>query len=99
MTDRFARRGLLPAVQARRLQYGFGLWIDNGGAKKWFPAQSWKSYFPPPRFEQAVSSALRASDEYVWVYSHVARFFPPAALPPEYLEAIERARVTAAQDG
>lgn len=91
MRARTESRTMLPVALRSRLQIGFGLWIDNGGKRRWFPEQPWRNHFTPSGFEDALKSALRATDEYVWVYSQEARFFPPSALPTEYLEAMRRA--------
>ncbi len=91
MRARTASRTVLPTALRSRLQIGFGLWIDNGGRRRWFPEQPWRNHFTPSGFEDALKAALRATDEYVWVYSQEARFFPPAALPEEYLQAMRRA--------
>jgi hypothetical protein len=92
MTDRLTERGLLPFVESGGLQHAFALWLDKGGRERWFPEDPSRNYFSPARFEAALRAALAASDEYVWVYSQVARFFPPSALPGPYVDAIRRAR-------
>lgn len=92
MADRAARRRVAQESSGGKLEYGFGLWIDYGGVKRWFAEQPWRNHFSPDRFERALTAAMRSTDEYVWIYSHGARFFPPSSLPNDYLEAMRRAR-------
>jgi hypothetical protein len=51
-------------------------------------------------FEGAVASALDITDRYVWIYSEEPKWWTSARpdgenLPPEFIEAIEQARVDA----
>jgi hypothetical protein len=91
MRQHVAARSTLPDSARHRIQVGFGLWIDNGGKRHWFAEQPWRNYFTPSGFEDALTAALRESDEYVWIYSQEVGFFPPVALPREYLDAMQRA--------
>ncbi len=53
-------------------------------------------HFTPEELEAAVRAALRAADEYVWIYSETPRWWtdagPPAKLPEAYAEALRRAK-------
>ncbi len=94
MTDRIAQRSVLAPDQRRAIEIGFGLWIDNGGRRKWSADDASMNYFTPSGLRTALENAFRASDRYVWIYSEAVSFFPPTALPPDYLDAIVRARAT-----
>lgn len=65
-----------------KVKAGFGLWIDNRRNPHYFTAEE---------FERAVLHALDVSDEYVWIYSHRVRFFPPSGVDPSYIEALANA--------
>lgn len=74
------------ALYREKVRVGFGLWLDYGARLE---------HFSPADFEAAVAQALRATDDYVWVYSQGPRFFPPSGEAGAYVEAIERARTAA----
>ncbi len=82
-----------PERYARQVQAGFGLWLDYGGTKRWNTADFTQNFFRPDEFERALRAALEVSDHYVWIYSHVPRFFPQSELPEAYLQAIRAARL------
>jgi hypothetical protein len=62
---------------------GFGIWLDN---------HRQANYFSPDEFSRVVSSALKVSDRYVWIYSEGPRFFPPTGIEPSYIKALATAR-------
>ena len=83
----------LPESYRRRVQAGFGLWMDCrwrqvGWNENEFP----KNHFTPKEFEAAVRSALQVSDEYVWIYTEQPKWWTGERLPEEYVEALENAR-------
>lgn len=86
-----------PAAYEALIQIGMSLRIDTPRrGSPWQPRDPERNHFSPARFERALRGALQATDRYVWIYSEDApRFFPPALLPPLYLEAIQAARHTA----
>jgi len=94
--------GVLPIVGDPRryrdcMQVGFGLWLDYDWRRNgWSAEDTSKNYYAPASFEQALRSALRASDGYVWVYSETPRWWnrvaPSARVPDGYASALRRAR-------
>ena len=81
----------VPEHYTRQVQAGFGLWLDYGA--RWDTREFARNYFQPAEFSAAVRAALEISDRYVWIYSHLPRFFPPENLPDAYLDAIRSGRV------
>lgn len=83
-----------PAIYRASITAGMSLRIDFQAPRtRWQTQFPERNYFSPARFERALRGALEASDRYVWIYSEAnPHFFPPARLPPEYLEAIRAAR-------
>ena len=66
---------LLPMVAVPR-QYqkhssiGFGIWMDEDWRKYGWDTNSFsKNYFTPEAFENSVRTALKTSDEHVWIYT------------------------------
>ena len=94
--------GVLPIVRDPRkyrevFSCAFGLWLDNDWRKHgWDTKDFAKNYFTPETFEQSVHAALQATDQYVWIYSEVPRWWTPAGgptnLPAAYEQAVSRAR-------
>ncbi len=95
-------QGLLPIVRdlsryAQVVSIGFGLWLDHDWRKTgWNTEEPDKNYFSPEAFELSVREALKAADQYVWVYSETPRWWSeggqPVKLPSAYDEAIRCAR-------
>ena len=90
----------VPEAYRTRLGFGFGLWLDYDWRHRgWSAGEPSRNYFTPDRFETALVAALRATDEYVWVYSETPRWWgstkPEARVPEAYVSAIRRARATA----
>lgn len=73
-----------PEAYSKRVQVGFGLWIDYG--KKF-------NHFKPESFQEALTAALEVSDRYVWIYGQTPSFFPPSNIPDAYIEAVKQARL------
>jgi hypothetical protein len=73
----------VPEHYKKKVKAGFGLWLDNTNKP---------NYFTPEEFQRAVSSALKVSDGYVWIYSQGPRFFPPSGVAPSYIKALAAAR-------
>jgi len=73
--------GVLPIVAdprryRARMQLGFGLWLDYDWRRQgWSRADHSSNYFTPDQLGRSLSEALRASDEYVWVYSETPRWW------------------------
>jgi len=78
----------LPELYRQKVQAGFGVWLDYSQKP---------DYFTPEEFQRALRYALEISDEYVWLYTHGPRFFPPVDIQPSYLDAIAGARRGAQQ--
>jgi hypothetical protein len=97
------RKGVLPIVADpekydRVVSCGFGLWLDRDWQKLgWDTTDVSKNYFTPESFEHSLRSALKHSDEYVWIYSQKPKWWTPRDgktqnVPDEYLKAMEKAR-------
>jgi len=78
-----------PDRYRRQVVCGFGLWIDNDA--KWDRKDFENNFFTPVEWENSLALALRATDGYVWVYSHHAQPFAKDAVPAEYFEAMRKA--------
>ena len=76
-----------------QVKAGFGLWMDNDWRRKgWDVTDFSKNHFNPAGFEAAVRSALRISDEYVWIYTEQPRWWTKEKLPQAYIDALAKAR-------
>jgi len=89
--EQFAEGRRNMSVEARRLfkdtgafddhmQFGFGLWLDNQSGRMnppgWFPNDPEKNFFQPDQWKESLIHALKGSDEYVWIYSERAAWWP-----------------------
>lgn len=89
--------GVLPYVADAnryhaRFRLGFGVWLDEDWRKRgWNPSDASKNYFTPAKFQAAVSDALHASDEYVWIYTEKPRWWTPSGKPQDLPAAYESA--------
>jgi hypothetical protein len=82
-----------PEKYRKHVRAAFGIWMDDHWRKKgWNTTDVAKNYFPPNEFESAVRSALKVSDEYVWVYTEKPRWWTNQDLPQAYIDAVKRAR-------
>jgi hypothetical protein len=85
-----------PGRYRRYVRAGFGIWMDYDWRQHGWDAGSERNYFTPRGLERALSAALAATDEYVWLYSETPRWWSDAgervALPDAYDRAIRRAR-------
>ena len=84
----------IPEIYASAMEAGMSLRIDQArDGIPWRAASPDRNHFSPQAFAAALSGALDATDRYVWIYSEEdPRFFPPANLPTEYLDALRAAR-------
>jgi hypothetical protein len=77
----------------RHVEAGFGIWMDNDWNKHgWNATDFAKNYFKPDGFGESVRLALKASDEYVWIYTEKPRWWTNEQLPAAYVKALEAAR-------
>ena len=79
------------------VSHGFGIWMDYDWTQKgWSLSRPDSNYRPPAQLEAILRAALRASDEYVWLYSEKPRWWSAERvtkdLPEAYVEAVRRAR-------
>jgi hypothetical protein len=82
-----------PDLYRRRVQAGFGLWLDfESDRRGWDVGDPSRNYFTPAGFGQALRAALAETDGYVWVYSERPDWLSGRDLPPAYVEAIRAAR-------
>ena len=103
---RLVTAGALPVVGAReayrsRLRLAFGIWVDYDWRRRgWSQADASRNYLTPEALERVAAAALRASDEYVWIYSETPRWWGAASadarMPTAYDAALRRARAAAA---
>jgi hypothetical protein len=83
----------VPVLYRRRVQTGFGLWLDfESDRRGWDVADPARNYFSPAGFGQALSAALAETDGYVWVYSEKPDWLTGRDLPSAYVRALEAAR-------
>ena len=76
---------------------GFGLWLDRGSHKQpWDTVSLTNNFYSPDQFQASVQEALRVTDEYVWIYTEVPRWWTesgaPTNLPPAYIDSVRQAR-------
>jgi hypothetical protein len=93
---------LLPIVrdsEKYRLVFsiGFGLWMDYDSHKlAWENENISKNFFPPDVFQDSLHEALKAADEYVWIYTEIPRWWSDSGqavkLPAAYIDAVRKAR-------
>jgi hypothetical protein len=85
-----------PSKYEQVMSLGFGLWLDDDWRKKgWDTEDLSKNYFPPQAFEASVREALRAADEFVWIYTETPRWWSdggPVKLPEAYVQAVREAK-------
>jgi hypothetical protein len=108
-TSRFAtayqamKSGVLPFVHADHDRYGqvfsfgFGVWMDhNWRTNGWNETDFSRNYYTPEAFGKTVNTALRTSDEYVWIYTETPRWWSdqgtPVKLPKAYDTALRNAK-------
>ena len=81
----------------RFLSAAFGLWLDYDWRNRgWRETDLEKNYFSPARLETSLRAAIEESDEFVWIYSEMPRWWSEkggtASLPAPYVETIRRVR-------
>jgi hypothetical protein len=83
----------VPDTYRSQVQAGFGIWMDNNWRRNgWNITDFSKNHFSPMEFESAVRSALRLSDQYVWIYTEQPRWWTKEKLPEAYVNALASAR-------
>jgi hypothetical protein len=73
----------VPELYGKKVKAGFGLWVDY---------RKQPNYFTAGEFQRAVTSALKVSDGYVWIWSETVGFFPPSGIAPSHIKALADAR-------
>jgi hypothetical protein len=82
-----------PEKYGRRIEAGFGIWMDCDWRKfGWNTDDLTKNFFTPTEFESSVRSALQVSDEYVWIYTEQPRWWTKEKLPTAYVDALIKSR-------
>ncbi len=82
-----------PAKYGQVFSLGFGIWLDHNWRENgWNPLDASKNYFTPEIFAASATSALKSSDEFVWVYSESPRWWSKEGasvnLPSAYADAL-----------
>ena len=80
----------VPLAYQRKVQAGFGTWMDydSGGRGGFFADEFGKNHFTPWEFHRALVSALRVSDEYVWVYTERLNWWTRDNVSDAYFQAL-----------
>jgi hypothetical protein len=102
-------KDLLAIVGADREKYrksysfGFGIWMDNNHRRVgWDEKDFSKNHFTPEVFGAAVRKALETSDEYVWVYTEMPRWWSEGGgmvkMPGAYVDGVRKARAGLTKD-
>ncbi len=86
-----------PQKYRKLFSFGFGVWMDNNQRKVgWNTNDFSTNYFRPPALEKSIRAALDMSDEYVWIYTEMPRWWTKGGtsqkLPRDYYDAVVRAR-------
>ena len=89
-----------PDAYRERLRLGFGLWLDYDWRHRgWSSEKASANYYTPDRVETILATALRTTDEYVWIYGETPRWWgatkPESRVPDPYVVAIRRALAAA----
>jgi hypothetical protein len=67
------------------VRVGFGLWIDPVCGDGGLPPEG--CGFTPTEFKAAVTSAMSASDRYVWIYSEKINWYTGKGIPAVWVDA------------
>lgn len=97
------KTGVLPFVHAdhdryhRVFSFGFGVWMDHNWRKNgWNETDFSKNFYTPDAFEKTATTALKTSDEYVWIYTETPRWWSDQGksvkLPQAYDKALRSAK-------
>ena len=102
------KKGVLPIVAdkekyQRVASAGFGIWMDFDCERNgWDSDDVMKNYFTPEAFERSVRLALETTDEYVWIFTVIPRWWSAEGkalrLPAAYDRALRQARKGLAAD-
>jgi len=83
----------VPEVYRKRVQVGFGVWLDMNWRKfPWNVEDFSKNWFTPQEFAYSLSCALDVSDKYVWIYTETPRWWTNDKVPEAYRQALRDAR-------
>ena len=83
----------LPTNYTKHIQAAFGIWIDLYSNKKGWDQQNLDNNpNPPARLTAALTTALKRTDRYVWLYSEQPKWWTKEQLPQAYIEAVRVAR-------
>jgi hypothetical protein len=93
-----------PAKYQRVFSAALGMWMDyDSGKQGWHQSETAKNYHSPRSFERLLRKALQTTDEYVWIYTEVPRWWTreggPARLPKAYADGVRRVRRATAPAG
>ena len=97
------KTGVLPFVHADHDRYhevfsfGFGVWMDHNWRKNgWNETDFSKNFYTPDTFEKTVTTAIKTSDQYVWIYTESPRWWSDQGksvkLPQAYDKALRSAK-------
>jgi hypothetical protein len=83
----------VPDRYGKHMRAGFGIWMDCDWRRVgWNTDDFRRNHFTPEEFEEAVRYALKASDQYVWIYTEQPRWWTRERLPEAYINALAKAR-------
>ena len=86
----------VPELYRSRVSAGLPIWLDcQNGNKTWDKTDFSKNYYSPESLKATLGTALDITDEYVWIYSHYAIFFPSDSIPEAYMNAMREAHPSA----
>ncbi len=97
--ERLRQTSTVPKLYDKYLRVGFGKWLDaspSGGASAWSAPNA--NFYKPGDWQASLDAALRATDEYVWIWSGgQARVLPMSegrgvSVGGDYYQATWRAR-------
>ena len=86
------RYSAVPDVYARRVSAGFGIWLDGFG----WSIDNPTAKYPPDKWADTVTQAMRIADHYVWVYTEdrvdTPNWWTARNLPDIYLDVTAKAK-------
>lgn len=91
--DEAAGASRVPRTYRRRVEAGFGLWLDYESDRRgWSTDDPARNPVSPALFGQALRAALAECDGYVWVYSERPDWLGGRDLAAAYVDALRAAR-------